>query len=266
MCSTDDIISCMSNAHGQMTQFLKAKLLKGSVKILKQMDIECIDFAISFKDKILFSPEPRNKLMAASTKKTKTKTVVNISPLVISAIHISKHNELLLGVREQGSMFPVTDLSTRLVAVFGTDYKRKSTFMRNDEGKGLFNYTSRIATDSTNNIYVIDLFNNDVGRIVSIDRTGHKRFLYNGFVSFNTQETAFNPTDIAVTSRDTTIISDCDNHALHALNVNGELIGLQITRNFDILYPCSLCIDNEGFLLIGCNEYDAKIYVVKLLS
>lgn len=61
----------------------------------------------------------------------------------------------------------------------------------------------------------------------------------------NTQEATFNPKDIVVTSMDTTIISDCNNHALHAINANGELIGLQITKNLDILYTYSLSIDNE---------------------
>lgn len=193
---------------------------------------------------------------------------MNISPLVISAIHISKHNELLLGLREQGSFFPITDFSTRLVSVFGTDYKRKSTFDRDGTGKRLFIFTKRITTDSANNIYVLDRIDDGLrrGRIMSIDRSGRKRFVYTGCTSFNTQEADFNPEDIVVTSKDTTIISDCNNHFLHALNANGELIGLQITSILDILYPFSLSIDNEGFLLIGCNEYDAKIHVVKLLS
>ncbi|CAC5359097.1 unnamed protein product [Mytilus coruscus] len=203
-----------------------------------------------------------------STKTMKTKTVLDMTPALILAIHMSKIGELLLGLREQGKKFPVTNLCTRQVAVVGTDYKHKSTFERDDAGEKLFNYPGRITSDSKNNIYVIDWFNDDkMGRIVGIDRNGRQRFFYNGCTSFNSHKAAFNPEDIAVTSKDTTIISDSDNHALHALNVTGDLIGLQITRNLGILYPYSLSMDNEGFLLIGSAiNKDAKIHVVKLVQ
>ncbi|CAC5359096.1 TRIM71 [Mytilus coruscus] len=265
VCCADDIVFFMNN--GDEYHFIKAKLLKGSLKILEKMDIECVDFAISLKQEILFSPAPGTNLIAASNTYMETKTVLETSPMLILAIHMSKHDELLLGLREQGPQFPVTDFSTRQVVVFGADYKRISTFERDDAGKRLFYYARRITTDSVNNIYVIDWLKDDeIGRIVSIDRNGGKRFFYNGCDSFNMHGAAFNPREIVVTSQDTTIISDPDNHALHALNANGELIGLQITKNLDILYPYSLCIDDEGFLLIGSNvNENAEIYVVKLL-
>lgn len=181
---------------------------------------------------------------------------------------MSKHGELLIGLRDNGQTISVTDSSTRQVAVFGTDYKHRSTCERDSTGKRLFDYARRITTDSKNNIYEVDCFDDDnmVGRIVSIDRNACKRFFYNGGTSFITPETPFNPKDIVVTSRDTTIISDCNNNALHAFTQNGELVGLQITKNMDILYPFSLGIDNEGLLFIGTNEYEAKIFIVKLLS
>ncbi|VDI06297.1 Hypothetical predicted protein [Mytilus galloprovincialis] len=267
ICCAEDVIYIMHNANGQVCHFMKAKLLKGSMKILKIFDIECVDFAISRKEEILFSPSPGTKLMSASTTDMETKTVLDTSPLLILAIHRSRHDELLIGLREQGPLFPVTDFSTRQVVVFGADNKRKSTFERDDTGKRLFNYANRITTDSANNIYVIDMLENDaIDRIVSIDRNGRKRFVYNGCDSFNKHGAAFNPGELVVTLQDTIIISDQDNHALHALNANGELIGLQILKHVDILFPYSLSIDNEGFLLIGSIvNKNAKIHVVKLL-
>lgn len=200
ICCDDDIIYYMSSTD-LSCHFIKAELLKSSIKTLQKMDIECVDFAISSKEKILFSPEPRNKLFAASTNKKKVKTVLNMSPLVIVAIHISENAELLISLREKGPHFPVTDLSTRQVAVFGTDYKHKATFERDVTGKRLFNFTRRIKTDSKNNIYVLDWFdvNQRIGQIVSMDMSGQKRFVYNGCAAFNTHEAAFNPEDIAVT-------------------------------------------------------------------
>lgn len=83
---------------------------------------------------------------------------------------------------------------------------------------------------------------------------------------FPYKKAVFNPRDIEVKSQDTAVIADTKNHALHVLNVNGDLIGLQITKNLNTLYPYSLSINNEGFLLIGSNvNKNAKIYAVMLL-
>lgn len=266
ICCADDIIYFMNCSDVGDYHFIKAKLLKASMKILQKFENECVDFAISNQREILFSPE--TTLIAASTATMETKTVLNTSPMLILAIHMSKHGELLLGIREQGPKFPVTDFCTRQVAVFGTDYKHKATFDRDYTGKRLFNYARRITTDSEYNIYVVDWFDiGHKGKIVALNKNGGTMFCYNGCPSFNSLEAAFNPEDIAVTSMNTTIISDSNNHALHALNVNGQLIGLQITRNFDILYPFSLSMDDEGFLLIGSAiNKDAKIHVMKLVQ
>lgn len=131
-------------------------------------------------------------------------------------------------------------------------------------GKKLFNYVKRITTDSENNINVVDWFaDDDRGRIVSKDRNCRKRFVYTGSTFFNTQESPFNPEDIVVTSRDTTIFSDCRNNALHPLNAKGELLGLQITSNMNVLYLHSLSIDNKGFLFIGFSiKKDALRYIL----
>lgn len=99
------------------------------------MVIKCADFAISLKDEILFVPLHENKLFSITTTKMKTTPVLDVSPNKILAIHISKHNELLLSLRDSGQRFPVTDCSTRQVVVFGTNHKHRSTFERDTAGK-----------------------------------------------------------------------------------------------------------------------------------
>lgn len=92
-------------------------------------------FAISLKDEILFAPLPGNKLFSITTTTMKTTPVLDVSPNKILAIHMSKHNELLISLRDSGQRFPVTDSSTRQVVVFGTNYKHRSTFERDSAGK-----------------------------------------------------------------------------------------------------------------------------------
>lgn len=118
----DDIIYFMNNADGQEYHFIKVKLLKDSMTVLQQIHIECADFAISVEEKILFNLKPYTKLKVTSTTTMNTQMALDMSPMIILAIHKSKHNELLMGLREQGPRYPVTKFCTRKVVVFGTDY------------------------------------------------------------------------------------------------------------------------------------------------
>lgn len=72
-----------------------------------------------------------------------------------------------------------------------------------------------------------------------------------------------------MTQSDNILVTECGNNALHLLNEKGEVIAIQNTQNNGRELPHSLCFDNEGFLLIGCNSSvkdkdDAKIHAVKL--
>lgn len=106
------------------------------MKIVQKYDIPCVDFVISYKEEILFSPIPGTKLKATMTTTIQTMTILDTSPMLILGIQIGKQGELLLGLRDQGPMFPVTEFSTRQEAVFGTDYKQRSTFSGMVPGKG----------------------------------------------------------------------------------------------------------------------------------
>lgn len=57
------------------------------------------------------------------------------------------------------------------------------------------------------------------------------------------------------------------NNALHALNTKGTLLALQFLDDLNIGYSHAICLDNEGFLLIGNHREDDKngeIHVVKI--
>ena len=266
--SSQDTIYCSYHTINRGHKFFIFRLLKKSIKVLQELDIECTDFTLGSKDEIYYAQFHDSELKAVSTNGV-TRTVLRTSPMIILARHINKDKEIIIGLREQGSPFPVNELCTRQIAVFDENNKRKLTFEYNQDGKKLFSYVWRLNTDLDNNIYAIDHINEkEDGRIVALKPCGSLNFIYKGHSSVNTPKTPFNPVDIVTTESNVIIVSDENNHSLHALNTKGESIGLQTVKGLGVKHPCSLCLNSDGFLLIGCHgkrkANDAKIHVAKI--
>ncbi|CAG2230632.1 unnamed protein product [Mytilus edulis] len=147
---------------------------------------------------------------------------------------------------------------------FGSDYRRKVTLEHETKWRKLFSYPARIHTDSKNVIYVVDSENATMaGKLLAIDRTGRLKFSYSGPSSFE----QIQPSAVDVTPKDTIILLDYLNSALHVLNQKGILLAFQFLNDFSIETSDAMCIDNEGFLLIGCRgkgDENGKIHVMKI--
>ncbi|VDI83813.1 Hypothetical predicted protein [Mytilus galloprovincialis] len=181
------------------------------------------------------------------------------------ALHVNKNNSLIVGLREQGSIFPVKDFSVRQVVIFDDNSKRKLILEADKKGRKLFSYPSRIKADSKNVLYVADWMDEDhCGRIVAVDVNGRLKFTYNSNPDLRT----FIPHGIAITPSDYIILSDLNNNALHIVNSRGELFGLHfVDKEYNIERPLSLYIDSEGYLLIGSGRLEnsnANIHVTKI--
>ncbi|VDH93701.1 Hypothetical predicted protein [Mytilus galloprovincialis] len=266
--SSNDTLYCSYHTKESGYKFFVIRFLKESIKVLQELDIECTDFTLGRKDELYYGQFRGSELKVLSTDGV-TNTVLSTSPMVISCTHINKNNEIILGLREQGPPFPVTEFRTRLIAVFDVNNKRKLSIECAQNGEKLFSYVWRISTDSYNNIYAIDQFENCDGRLVALERSGVVKFIYEGHSSVNTSQTPFNPMGIVITKTDIIIICDKSNNCLYALNTKGELIGLQNLKDLRVELPYSLCLDSEGFLLIGCNTWadeanNAKIHVAEI--
>lgn len=264
LCSGDNDIYFAYQKEKEKSQFVKGKLLKSSIRIMQTLEKQIFDIAINRDNEILFN-EMVNNDVCILTPAGEIKTVVDTSPMVPLSLHINKDNELLLGVREQGTAFPASNFSVRQVIIFDNDLKRRVTLENDTKGIKLFSYPARIKTDSKNVLYVADWMNeHHIGRIVAVDTNGRVKFTYNGNPDFQT----FVPHGIAITPSDNIILSDYRNNALHVLNSRGELLGLQfIDEECLIETPISLCIDSEGYLLIGnglLEDSNAKLYVAKI--
>ncbi|CAC5415066.1 unnamed protein product [Mytilus coruscus] len=114
---------------------------------------------------------------------------------------------------------------------------------------GLSEWPRRICTNNKY-IFVVDLLHNGPGRVVVIDKGGQLQWNYNG--SFD----KFYPRDIAVSSTEMVIVTDCINNALLILSPNGEIILCKIVSELGIYFPYSLIIGDDKKLWIG--TWDSK--------
>lgn len=262
LCFDDDIVYSICNV--EPFKFMKGKMLKASMKVMQSLDKRWFDITLNSEGELLFDQSWDDSNIYSLSPSGEIKSILDVSPLVPLAIHINKDNELIIGLREPGPPFPVKAFSVRQVMIFDSSLQRKIALEYDDAGQKLFNYVFRICTDSNNTMYIIDWKNKDKsGRVLAVDRKGRLRFSYSGY-SINND---FVPMGIVVTPKGNIIVTDYLTEELHVLNSKGELIGLQVISSIDIKQPSSLCIDSEGFLLIGCNSSDqsnAKIYAVKI--
>lgn len=264
--SSNDTLYCSYHTKEFGYKFFVIRFLKESIKVLHELDIKCTDFTLGRKDELYYGQFRGSELKVLSTDGV-TNTVLSTAPMVILCIHINKDNEIILGLREQGPPFPVTEFSTRQIAVIDVNNKRKLSVEYDQNGEKLFTYVWRISTDSYDNIYTIDQFEKYDGRIVALERSGGVKFIYEGHSSINTSQTPFNPTDLVITKTDIILVCDNNNNHLYALNTKGEIIGLQTVTDLGIRCPFSMCFDSEGFLLIGCYDrktVDANIHIAKI--
>jgi hypothetical protein len=79
---------------------------------------------------------------------------------------------------------------------------------------------------------------------------------------------SFNPCDIVTTLVGNVIVADYNNHILHVISGEGELLSYKVMLDQGVILPCSLDIDSRGQLWVGCGTYkgksdDAKVHIVK---
>lgn len=260
LCFDDDIVYSICNV--EPFKVMKGKMLKASMKVMQSLDKRWFDITLNSEGELLFDQSWDDSNIYSLSPSGEIKSILDVSPLVPLAIHISKDNELIIGLREPGPPFPIKEFSVRQVMVFDSNLQRKIVLEYDNAGQKLFNYVFRICTDSNNIIYTIDWKNKDKsGRVLAVDRRGHVIFSYSGCSN------DFVPMGIVVTPIGNIIVTNYLTEELHVLNSKGGPIGLQAISSIDIKHPSSLCIDSEGFLLIGCNSSDqsnAKIYAVKI--
>ncbi|CAC5385908.1 unnamed protein product [Mytilus coruscus] len=251
------------------TSTLRKTNINDTIKTVKDLSIKVCDMSLTDNNDVLLSLFDSSGVSLLTTKTGEIKTFLSVSPLVPCGIHVTKHNEIILGIMEEGGTSNLTDKSCRKVIIFGMDGKEKQSYEYDKHKQRLFTLPYRIASNVNNDILVIDKTSYAKGRVVVLDREGQVKWTYQGNPKVNSKGKPFYPTDFLSTSVGHVIVPDVNNHALHVLSGEGDLLICKVMTDQSIIYPFSLNIDTKGQLWMGCHSAnkqkpDAKLHVVKM--
>jgi sugar lactone lactonase YvrE len=181
---------------------------------------------------------------------------------------VTSDNNIIVGVREFGDPFPLTDKSTRALLIFDMDCKPQHTYQYDSNKHRLFTVPRRITTNNNKDIVVVDRTSGNTGRVVVVGWEGGLRWIYTAHSKINVA-TQFNPSDVVTTTAGHIIVCDSSTHALHVLSEQGDILTCKVMEDTGIKYPFSLAFDMRGQLWVGCdrgcNQSRAKIHKVNLL-
>ena len=201
------------------------------------------------------------------TKSGEIKPFLSVASLRTTGIYVTNNNYIILGVVDKGGTYKLTDKSRRKIIVFGENKKEKQSYQYNKHKQRLFTAPYRI-TDNNSDIVVIDCTSRNEGRVVVLGKKGDVKWIYQGHPQINTEDKPFNPHDIVTTSVGNVIVADYNNHTLHVISGEGELLTYKDMSDQGVILPLSLDIDTCGQLWVGCDTYkgksDAKVHIVKL--
>ncbi|CAC5382967.1 TRIM71 [Mytilus coruscus] len=262
----DDKTAWISN---HSTSTLRKINIDDTIKIVKDISVQVYDMTLTANNDVLLSLLNSTDISLLTTKSGEIKPFLSVSPLIPLGIHVTKHNEIILDVAERGATYNPIDKSCRKVIIFGMNWKQKQSYEYDKHKQRLFTIPIRITSNVNNDILVIDRISGNDGRMVVLDREGQVKRTYQGNPQVNSGEKLFDPRDIVTTSVGHVIVNDFNNHALHVLSGEGDLLTCKVMEDQGIIYPMSLSIDTKGQLWVGCHSgssqrTDAKLHVVKM--
>jgi hypothetical protein len=190
-------------------------------------------------------------------------SIYDVSPLLPIAVHVTHDNKVIVGAIDKGPYFPVT--GCRQAIIMDHTGREKKFFQFDGKKKPLFSLPVRIASNSRNNIGVIDkLSKNAQGRVIVLDQEGGVKNIYTGHPDVNHKNKLFSPTGIVTTPSDKFVVADLYNHIIHILSSDGGILTYYNTTKAGVELPYSLSISHTGQLYIGCHNYQDSKEKVKI--
>lgn len=241
---------------------LKKVTINETIDTQLEKSIKAIDMAKTRRNELFLSVESDVKLL---TEEGELKTFISVSPLLTRGIHVTRDDELLVGVREYGDPTKFTDKNCRKVVTFGMDGKEKQSYEFDENDKRMFTVPVRITSSANGDIVITDHESINHGRLVTISKWGKMKWSYNGIPTMK----SFYPKGVVTTSTGYVIVTDLFNNCLHVLSDSGQLINYCILTDQGCIGPLSLAIDDdEESLWLGCSassaQSNAKLHLLKI--
>lgn len=245
------IVSSIHNSKFQQFTFNGKELLSGSSKY----NISVSDMAIMKNGDVVFSGGSELRIYSKTGALRPFKT---FCPLLILGVHVNKYNEVVVGLLESCSVTVKKD-SIRRVVVLNQSGDIQHIYEYDRSNQRLFT-TPRWIVTCNDTFCVVDTFNEVFqGRVVALTYGGQVKWTYNGKGNIN--QSKFYPRGMTVTSSDMILVSDDENHAIHVLNLTGQVTVCHKVGDIGIKYPFSLDIDSEGLLWVGCGTLNNNKYI-----
>jgi hypothetical protein len=245
---------------------IRKVVIDDKIQTIKEIAVEIYDITLTKSNDILISTYNSSDVKLI-TQSGQVKPFLSVSPLITTGIHVTNNNDIILGVIDDGDTYKLTDTSCRKIIVFGENKKEKQSYQYNKRKQRLFTIPFRIK-DVNSDIVVIDRASDDDGRVVVLGKEGDVKWFYQGHPQINTEDKSFDPCDIVTTSVGNIIVADYNNHTLHVISGEGELLTYKVMLDQGVIFPWSLQIDTLGQLWVGCTiyegQFDAKVHIVKL--
>ena len=260
--SLDNKTAWISDYTGKV---LRQVVMDANIQTVREIPVCIYDMTLTQNNDILvsFASSSDVKLLTISGE---VQPFLSVAPLLPTGIHVTNNNNIILGVKEKGDAFKLTDRSCRKVIVLGENKKEIQSYQYDSHKERLFTLPFRITVENTN-IVVIDKTSYSGGRVVLLDKEGGAKWIYHGIPQINAEDSPFDPTGIVTTSLGNVIVTDYNNHALHVISGEGQILTYKDMSDLGVICPFSLDIDTQGHLWVGCGTYqgksDAKVHMVK---
>ncbi|CAC5403466.1 Metal tolerance protein 6,Metal tolerance protein 9,Metal tolerance protein 10,Metal tolerance protein 5 [Mytilus coruscus] len=231
-------------------------LTENRTEVITSLNIKIFGMALTHSNNFLVVTDSTKIKLINTMKGQITDSKYDVKPLYPICIHVTSDHHVIIGAKPPGANFSATE--RRVVVVMDQEGKqlkeyrnhkkrlfdlpRILTSMKHD--KHLFSYPRRITGASNGNICLVDWFSNDDrrGQVVVLSHGGDILGIYTGHPDVNTNNNPFTPVGILTTPSDNIVVTDLDNHLLHILTDQGQLITYCNLREMGILHPYSLAL------------------------
>ncbi|CAC5402059.1 unnamed protein product [Mytilus coruscus] len=243
----------------------KIKIEGDYLNIISTFNIKAFDIASAPNGDLLIASDKSYIKLIQSNQHNIEVSRYDISPFLPTAIHVSRHEKIMIGAMSTGPAFPST--GERKLIVMDINGVHEYTVQHDELNTILFTYPISITSNDIGDAFVLNRLNADCeGRVVILDKLGTVKNIYSGHPIFNIDQ-KFKPKEIAATN-DTLIICEAHNHRLHVINSSGNLIQYVNTKDIlGISFPQSL-YSTKDQLLIGTSRKKgstdkSKLYIMK---
>ncbi|XP_052081418.1 uncharacterized protein LOC127719357 [Mytilus californianus] len=260
--SIHDIAVCsdgsMWMADNLRSKIKHVKLRENRTVVIRSLNTKIYGIAQTHSNNILVTTTGETKLQLINTMTGEmTDSRYDVKPLIPTSIHVTSDHRVIIGAWSGGKAFPVT--GRRVVVVMDQEGKQLKEYEHDNHNKRLMTYPACVTCTSNGNICVVDWLDYDSkGRVVVLSPGGDILGTYTGHPDVNTKDEPFIPLGILTTPSDNIVVTDTNNHLLHILSDQGQIITYYNLHDMGILGPYSLALSTSGTIYLGCVSADGS--------